>query len=87
MCSEMSEKLTSQLQRVHKKLIENEENLQQSCRDAIDQMEGTIERLKKIAVPLENARHGTDTAEAAKGTVRRDLKSYTCELLLHAVIK
>ena len=68
----MAEGASTNLLRQHKKVADNETRMLEISRDAIQQMEGIIARLKKTAAPLEKTAQGSDEAKAAEAQVLLD---------------
>lgn len=68
----MAEGASTNLLRLHKKVADNETGMLEISRDAIQQMEGIIARLKKTATPLEKTAQGSDEAKAAEAQVLLD---------------
>ncbi len=71
-CLAMAEGVTAKFLRLHKKVADNETRMLEINRDAIQQMEGIIARLKKTAAPLKKTAHGSDEAKAAEAQVLLD---------------
>ncbi len=68
----MGDRASTKLLRLHKKVADNDTRILEIHRDAIQQMEGIIARLKKTAAPLEKTLQGSDEAKAAEAQVLLD---------------